>query len=322
MAGDWLLIALGLTLLLAGGEAIIRGASGIGLLARVSPAVIGLTIVAVGTSMPELFVSLNAAVDGSPGIALGNIVGSNIFNIGVVLGATALVRPLRIQGNSVRLEWPVMLLAASALLLLARDLLLDRVEGAFLLAAMVAFMVYVVWISRTNTSEVERAEFDASVGTASFGSTGARAWAWNAAAVLLGMALLAYGSETMVRGSVNVATTLGLSPTVIGLTIVAAGTSTPELVTSLVAAWRGKDDIAVTNVLGSNIFNIFGIAGATALVKPVPVPAAMVARDNWWMLGLCLLLLPLMRSGMRITRLEGAALCLIFVVYTGVLLAT
>ncbi len=320
MLGDSLLIALGLTLLLVGGEAIIRGASGIGLLAKISPSVVGLTIVAAGTSMPELFVSINAAMDGSPGIALGNVVGSNIFNIGVVLGATALVSPLRILGNSVRFEWPVMLLASSMLLLLARDSLLDRVEAGFFLAAMISFMAYVTWVSRTNTSPEERTEFDESIGTASFGSRGKRAWTYNAVAVLGGMALLAYGSETMVRGSVNVATALGLSPTVIGLTIVAAGTSTPELVTSLVAARRGKADIAVTNVIGSNIFNVFGIAGATAMVTPIEVPSAMVARDNWWMLALSVLLFPLMRSGMRVTRVEGAVLLLMFAAYTGVLL--
>ncbi|MFT5288092.1 MAG: cation:H+ antiporter [Planctomycetota bacterium] len=320
MTGDLINIALGLVFLLAGGEAMVRGASGIGLLARISPAVVGLTIVAAGTSMPELVVSLQAAANGNPGIALGNVVGSNIFNIGIVLGLTALVRPLRIQGNSVKFEWPVMLLATSLLLLLSRDSLLDRVEGTFLVAGLAAFVAYAVWIARKNTSPAERGEFADGVGTASFGRTGARAWTYNIGAVLGGGVLLAFGSDTMVRGSVGMATALGVAPTVIGLTIVAAGTSTPELVTSLVAAYRGRDDIAVTNVLGSNIFNILGIAGTTALVAPVPVPAAIVARDNWWMLGACLLLLPLMRSGMRVTRVEGAVVVTLYAAYTAVLL--
>tara|TARA_R110002072_G_scaffold145527_6_gene292131 strand:+ start:1661 stop:2632 length:972 start_codon:yes stop_codon:yes gene_type:complete len=320
MLGDWFQVALGLVLLLAGGEAMVRGASGIGILARLSPSVVGLTIVAAGTSMPELVVSLQAAASGSHGMALGNIVGSNLFNIGVVLGATALLRPLRIQGNSVRFEWPVMLLASCLLFLLARDAVLDRTEGGFLLFGLVAFVMYAVWIARKNTSTIERGEFEDGVGTASFGRTGARAWTYNLVAILGGAALLAWGADTMVQGAVGVATAFGVSSTVIGLTIVAAGTSTPELVTSLVAAWRGKDDIAVTNVLGSNIFNIFGIAGATALVEPIPVPAAMIARDNLWMLGLSLLLFPLMRTGMRVTRIEGAVVLGIYIAYTVTLL--
>jgi cation:H+ antiporter len=132
--------------------------------------------------------------------------------------------------------------------------------------------------------------------------------------------LLAFGSDTMVRGAVGVAEALGVAPTVIGLTIVAAGTSTPELVTSLVAAWRGKDDIAVTNVLGSNIFNLLGIAGATAMLAPLPVPPEMVQRDIWWMLGLSALLFPLMRSRLRITRLEGGLLLGIYLAYVAMLL--
>ncbi|MCL4128096.1 UNVERIFIED_CONTAM: hypothetical protein GTU68_024028 [Idotea baltica] len=298
----------------------VRGASGVGILARMSPAVVGLTIVAAGTSMPELVVSLQAAADGNPGIALGNVVGSNLFNIGVVLGATALVMPLRIHGNSVRFEWPVMLLATVLLIFFARDGNLGRVEGGLLLLGMLLFIAYAVWVARRNTTEVERDEFSEGIGTASFGSKGARAWLYNATAILLGGGLLAIGSETMVGGAVGVAMGLNIPTAVIGLTIVAAGTSAPELVTSLVAAWRGKDDIAVTNVLGSNIFNTFGIAGATALTAPVTVPHSILARDHWWMLGFSLLLLPLIRSGMRVTRIEGMVLLGIYVAYTAMLL--
>ncbi len=317
---DWFLIFIGLTLLLAGGEAMVRGASGIGLLARLSPSVVGLTIVAAGTSMPELVVSLQAASEGLHGMALGNIVGSNVFNIGVVLGLTALLRPLTIHGNSVKFEWPVMLLAACLLHLLVRDSQLDRLEAGFLLSALLAFIAYVVWVARKNTSEMERQEFSEGMPNSLLGSSGGKAWTYNIAAVIVGAALLAFGSDTMVRGAVGVATAFEISPTVIGLTIVAGGTSTPELVTSLVAAWKGKDDMAVTNVLGSNIFNVFGIAGATALVEPIPVPELLFQRDTWWMLGLSALLFPLMRSGMRITRVEGAVLLLVFGGYLVVIL--
>ncbi len=318
MLVDLLLVVGGLALLVFGGEALVRGAGGIALLLRVTPAVVGLTVVAAGTSMPELVVSVRAAVAGSPGLAMGNIVGSNIFNIAAILGIVALVRPLRIGGNTVRLEWPVMFLAAVQLHLLARDGLLDRLEGAFLALAIVAFTAYSVWIAR-RAGTAEQSEFAESARTPG-GAPGRAAWLRNVGAVVVGVAALAVGASLLVRGSVSLARTWGVSETVIGLTIVAAGTSTPELVTSLVAAFRGRDDVAVANVVGSNVFNALGIGGITALVHPVPVPPEVVARDDWWMIGTSAALFPLMRSGMRITRLEGAVLLAAFVAYTTLLL--
>lgn len=317
---DVLLTLLGLILLVGGGEALVRGATGVALLARVTPAVVGLTIVAAGTSMPELVVSTQAAVAGSPGLALGNIVGSNIFNIGLILGLTAMLMPLAIQGNTVKLEWPIMALAAFQLHLLARDGQVDRLEGGFLLAAMVAFVTYAVWIGRRNAAVVEQAEFE-SLTTASFGRSGRAALLFNWGAVAVGVALLAGGATALVEGAVGIAMVLGVSETVIGLTIVAAGTSAPELVTSLVAARRGSADIAVGNVVGSNIFNVLGIGGATALIHPLDVPAEILERDIWWMLAASVLLFPLMRTGMRISRAEGALLLAGFAIYLGLLVA-
>lgn len=164
---DWGLLAIGLLMLLAGGEALVRGASGIALSARLSPAVVGLTIVAAGTSMPELVVSVQSALEGSVGIALGNVVGSNIFNIGAILGIAALYRPLRVVGNTVRMEWPVMMLASIAALMFARDGRIDRVEGAFFTASMVAFTAYALWLARQTTPAEEEAYEE--VITASFG---------------------------------------------------------------------------------------------------------------------------------------------------------
>lgn len=319
MLVDGLLVVLGLLLLMGGGDALVRGASGIAILGRVSPAVVGLTIVAAGTSMPELVVSVQAAFEERPGLAVGNVVGSNIFNIGAIIGIAALTSPLRIQGNSVRLEWPIMMLAAVQLHLLARDGLVDRLEGAFLFSAMIAFTAYAVWIGKKAAAQVEEEEFEEIV-TASFGRTGRAAFAFNLGAVLLGFGLLASGSTALVHGAVGVASSLGVSDAVIGLTIVAAGTSTPELVTSLVAARRGQDDIAVGNVVGSNIFNVLGILGTTALIHPLPVPSEIIARDNWWMIALSLLLFPLMKTGMRVNRLEGAVLLAVFTAYMTVLI--
>tara|TARA_R110002073_G_scaffold334897_1_gene525513 strand:+ start:59433 stop:60446 length:1014 start_codon:yes stop_codon:yes gene_type:complete len=317
---NWLFVLGGLAMLVAGGEALVRGASGIAFLAKISPAVVGLTIVAAGTSMPELVVSLQSAMEGNPGIAVGNVVGSNIFNIAAILGLTALITPLRIQGNIVRFEWPVMMLATFQLLLLARDATIDRLEGGFLFSALVAFIAYVIWVGRKSAVPAELEGFE-ELATASYGRTGKAAVISNIGAVVLGIGLLAIGSTALVRGAVAVASSLGVSDAVIGLTIIAAGTSTPELVTSIVAARRGRADIAVANVVGSNIFNVLGIAGATALIHPLQVPSEILGRDMWWMLGASLLLFPLMKSGMRINRAEGAMLFAGFVAYIAMLLA-
>lgn len=316
---DWLLVLGGLTLLIGGGEALVRGASGIALLARVTPAVVGLTIVAAGTSMPEMVVSVQAALGGNPGLSMGNVVGSNIFNVGAIVGLTALVLPLRIMGNTVRLEWPVMMLAAFQLHLLARDSTIDRLEGGFLLAALVAFLAYATWVGRRNVAPIELPD-EADVLTASFGRTGAAAVGFNIGAVVLGGCLLAGGSSMLVHGAVGLASTMGISDTIIGLTVVAAGTSAPELVTSVVAARRGKDDIAVTNIVGSSIFNSLGIAGTSALILPLRVPPEIIARDDWWMIGFSVVLFPIMYTGMRVRRVEGALLLAAFLVYIGILI--
>ncbi|MFT5355799.1 MAG: cation:H+ antiporter [Polyangiales bacterium] len=315
---NWLLVTLGLALLVGGGEALVRGASGIALKAKLSPAIVGLTIVAAGTSMPEFVVCTQSAMEGSPGLAIGNIVGSNIFNVGMILGLTAMVRPLRIQGNTIRLEWPVMMLAALQLHLLARDGMVDRLEGGFLLAGLAAFLAYMVWVSRTAIVPVEAKQFE-NMATASFGRTGTSAVLFNVAAIAAGAALLAGGSTALVRGAVSIASSLGVSDAVIGLTVIAAGTSMPELMTSLVASRRGQGDIAVGNVVGSSIFNILGTLGATALIHPLSVPSEITNRDSWWMLGASFLLFPLMRSGMRVTRLEGALLFAGFLTYLVIL---
>ncbi len=312
------LVIVGLLLLVGGGEALVRGASGVALLARVTPTVVGLTIVSAGTSTPELVVSVQSALEGSPDLAVGNVVGSNIFNIGAILGLTALIRPLQIHGNTVRLEWPVMALAAAQLHLLARDGQLDRLEGAFLAGALVAFVAYIVWVGRRSATAEEKSEFT-QMATASFGRTGAPAVASNALAIIVGVALLAGGSTALVHGAVAIAASLGVSQAVIGLTIVAAGTSAPELITSVVAAWRGRDDVAVANVIGSNIFNVFGIAGLTSLITPLPVADEIIRRDDWWMIGVSLALFPMLLTGLRLRRIEGAALLAAFVVYLGVL---
>lgn len=297
---------------------LVRGASRLALLARVSPSVVGLTVVATGTSMPELVVSVEAALEQSPGLAVGNVVGSNIFNIAAILGAAALILPLRVRGNTVRLEWPVMFLAACQLYLLSRDGSVDRIEGAFLVGALVTFVAYTVWIARRELEPAERDELDESIPRGARGS-GARAWIGSSALALLGIGLLIGGGSALVSGAGTLARLAGVSEAVIGLTVVAAGTSLPELAASVAAAWRGNDDLAIANVLGSNIFNALGIVGATAVVHPVPVPEEILSRDALWMIGASAALLPLMRTGSRISRPEGGLLLLAFGAYMATL---
>lgn len=315
-----LLIIGGLVLLFVGGELLVRGASAIAQLAGLSPSVVGLTVVAAGTSMPELVVSVDAALAGSTELAVGNIVGSNIFNIGVILGVAALIAPLHIRGNTVRLEWPIMLLAACQLFLLARDGLVDRFEGGFFALALVVFVAYVVRIARLEVKPEEADELEASIRVFPAAKSAKRSWALSLAGVLAGCGLLAGGAHLFVVGAVQIASAAGVSETVIGLTIVAAGTSLPELAASATASFRGRHDIAVTNVIGSNIFNVLGIAGVTAMVHPLEVPGEVLGRDVFWLIGFSVVLFPLMRSGLRVTRIEGAALLAGFVAYSTVLL--
>ncbi|MGD8863474.1 MAG: calcium/sodium antiporter [Myxococcales bacterium] len=318
MLGSFGLILVGIFGLAGGGQLLVRGGTGIGRLAKLTPTVIGLTIVSAGTSMPELVVSLRAALAGSAELSMGNVVGSNIFNIAAILGLSAMVAPLRLEGRAVRFEWPVMFLSAWQLHLLSRDGTLDRLEGGFLFACLIAFLAYIVIVARRAASAAEHADYAQATAPTPL-SGGARAWIVSLASVAAGMALLAVGAELLVHGAIDVATRMNVPQALIGLTVVAAGTSLPELAASLVAAYRGQDDIAVANVLGSNIFNVLGIAGLTAVVSPLPVPEALLQRDNLWMLGLSLLLFPIMRSGLRVGRREGLLLFAAFVAYMAVL---
>lgn len=313
------LIVAGLVALAVGGELLVRGATTLARIAGLTPAVIGLTVVAMGTSLPELVVSLLAARDGSPAIAVGNVVGSNMFNIVGILAITALVVPLPVRGSVVRIEWPFMFAASWIGVMFMRDLLVDRLEGLTFLAALLLFTWYAIRLAREEMRADEAAQFEAAakgrglplrlqeVGVA----TGL---------LLVGIVLLVVGGNWLVDGAVTLARAIGMSERVIGLTIVAAGTSSPELAASLVAARRGQTDVAVGNLIGSNIFNVLAILGTTALVTPIQVPAEALETDVWWMLGTSFVLFPLMRRRMRVGRVEGGVLLAGYAVYLGLLL--
>ena len=314
-----LLVLAGLVLLTGGGELLVRGATALAQLAGLTPAVIGLTVVAMGTSLPELVVSIIAALADQPDLTVGNVVGSNIFNTAAILGVTAMVFPLPVRGGVVRLEWPFMFVASIAALLLVRDGVLDRLEGGAFVVALVLFVAYTVHLARREVAASEEAALAEEVAERTLPRR-ARPVATALAVVLGGVLLLVVGGRLLVDGAVEIARGLGVSERVIGLTIVAAGTSAPELATSIVAALRRHADVAVANIVGSNIFNVLGILGLSALVTPLPISGAMIASDFWWMLGTALLILPLMYTRRQIERWEGAVLVAVYLLYVYLLL--
>jgi cation:H+ antiporter len=314
----FVLILVGVVLLVAGGEILLRGAVGLATLLRMTPAVIGLTVVAAGTSVPELAVSVLATAQGQADICVGNVVGSNIFNATVIVGLSALIMPLAIGGNTIRLEYPVLALVSLLYVALAEHGVITPLGGVLLLSLYVGFTLYLVSLVREQMNAVEVREFSQS--TAEL-TPDHRPRGWLCAAlVCAGVLLLGGGAHLTVQGAVILAQWLGWSERVIGLTIVAAGTGLPEVVTSVVSSVRGRDDVALGNVIGSNLFNILGILGLSALFRPLAVAPGIIASDNWWMLGVTLLLFPLMFTSRRINRWEGVLLLVVYGVYLTLLL--
>lgn len=300
-------VAGGLALLLGGGECLVRGAVGLARSLGVPPLVIGLTVVAFGTSAPELVVSLQAALGGHPDIVLGNVVGSNNANVLLIAGAAAAIRPVAAEPGAVRRDGAALMAATLAFIGLCLLGELGFGAGLALAAALAAWMAWSLRSARRRGSEGED-EIEAAPR--------------GAAPVLLltlaGIAGVLLGARLLIDGAVDVARAAGLSEAVIGLTLIAFGTSLPELAAAGMAALRGHGDIALGNVMGSNLFNMLGIAGVTAMAAPVPVPAELLRLDLWVMLAATLLLLAAMRGGRRIGRLEGGALAGAYALYIGV----
>jgi len=320
----------GFVLLVAGAEALVRGAASLALRLGVSALVVGLTIVACGTSAPEMAVSVMSALDGKADIAVGNVVGSNIFNIAVILGLAAVICPIVCHASFIRRETPLMIVVCALVPLLAWlgarfagsgaadgfDGLMTRPAGALLVALGVGYTWLLYWLSKRENAKVA-AEFEAGVAPGETADEAKRRPVWaDLLYILAGVALLVGGSKLLVDGAITVARRFGVSDLVIGLTIVAGGTSLPELATSVVAALRKQPDIAVGNVVGSNIFNVLFILGVTALISPVGVSHDVMVRDVPVMLAVAALSLPLMATGKKITRIEGG---LLFAAYGGYL---
>jgi cation:H+ antiporter len=309
-----LMIVGGLIVLVIGGEFLVRGASTLASVLRIPPLVIGLTVVAFGTSSPELVVSLRSAFTGNADIALGNVVGSNIFNVLFILGLSAMIVPLIVSEHLIRQDVPLMVAASVLLFFLSLDGQLARLDGLLLSIGLLAYIAWCIYRVRLERSEVgEQGTLDAAAG-----SVGNRAVLVQIFLCLLGLSLLAFGSKWLVEGSVLIARHLGVSELIIGLTIVAAGTSLPEAVTSVLAAWRGERDIAVGNIVGSNLFNILCVLGFSSLIAPhgLAISSDALRFDIPVMIAVALACLPIFFSGRLIARWEGALFFAYFAAYT------
>jgi cation:H+ antiporter len=310
-----ILFIAGIVLLISGAELLVRGASRLAVSIGVTPLVVGLTVVAFGTGSPELAVGIQATMAGQADITIGNVVGSNIFNVLLVLGLSALVAPLMVSQQLVRLDVPIMIVVSLALLLMAIDGVIDRADGAMLFVASLGYTYLLVRISRREKASVH-SEYDLAYGGETKRDVGR--WPMHVLLVLIGLALLITGARWLVDGAVEIAGALGVSELVIGLTVIAAGTSLPEVATSIIAGLRGERDIAVGNVVGSNLFNILVVVGATALVSPagLTVAPAAINFDMPVMIAAAVLCLPIFFVNYRIGRWEGAVFLSYYIFYT------
>ncbi|NEQ43403.1 MAG: calcium/sodium antiporter [Leptolyngbya sp. SIOISBB] len=310
-------LIVGFVLLVAGAEGFVRGAAKLAAVVGLSPLVIGLTVVSYGTSAPELAVSLQASFHGQAEIALGNVIGSNIFNILMTLGIAAIIVPLTVAQQLIRLDVPIMIGVTVLMLMFAIDGELGQFDGVVLLLGSVVYTAFLVYQSRKEVNVEVQAEY-----AQEYASPEKRGWQvaiQNLLFLLGGLTILVVGANLLVSGATSVAEAFGVSQLIIGLTIVAIGTSLPELATSLVACYRGERDIAVGNVVGSNIFNILTILGVTATFNGVPVSNAAISFDIPVMLAVAIASLPIFYTGNRISRWEGLLFVSYYLAYTAYL---
>ena len=306
---EYLLLILAVVILYFGAEWLVNGASSLAARLGVSPLIIGLTVVSFGTSAPELLVSVEAAMQGQSALAVGNVVGSNLFNIVLILGISAIVYPLMVQKQLLKFDVPVMIGVTGLFAVLFLDGALSRIE------AFVFLLLFVVYISVLTVKSIrERRNNSEGVADMHEGIKIYPHWFIDLAMFAMGLVALVYGSGMLVKNSIVIARNFGVSEAIIGLTIVAAGTSVPELATSVVAAIKKQSDIAIGNVVGSNIFNILLILGAAGAIRPIETPDISI-KDNLFMLGISFLLLLFMAIGSKIKRWQGVVFVLFYAAY-------
>lgn len=313
---DYFWLILGLGVLIVGGEFLVKGAVGFSGAMKISPLVVGMTVVAFGTSAPELLVSLTSAVQGNPEIAVGNVVGSNVANIALVLGVTVLIFPVIADKQTKNVDLPMMLGATFMMFFFAKDLEITLFEGVIMFSIIVAFTYLMIRNARGKNVVGEDDDFTEEMKNPSY---------WRSMFfLLLGFVGLYFGAEWFIRGAVGIADVLladnPQKNTIIGVTVVAFGTSAPELVASCVAAYRKQTDISIGNLIGSNIFNIFVVLGVTSIVTPIPVTREVMEFDMIWVIGIALLLVILIAFGSRIGRVKGFILLSTYIAYIAIIL--
>ncbi|MGD6801296.1 calcium/sodium antiporter [Rossellomorea vietnamensis] len=308
----YILLIIGFALLIKGADFFVEGSSNIAKALKVSPLLIGLTIVAFGTSSPEATVSIVAALEGNAGVAIGNVVGSNIFNITLVVGLTALINPLKVENETIRKEIPFTLVASITLLVLISDISLQflnenfitRGDGIILLLFFTIFLYYIFEVARKSRDTVK--EKDAPSEPVS--------WGKNAVLTIAGLAAIIFGGDIVVNNATDIALSFGMSETLVGLTIVAVGTSLPELITSITAAIKKQTDIAIGNIVGSNIFNILFVLGAASVISPLAVDSKIFI-DVGLMIIFTIVLLVFSRTSFKVGKVEGIFLVIAYIVY-------
>ncbi len=305
-----ILLIIGLIVLIAGGDYLVRGASSIALRIRLSPLVVGLTIVAFGTSAPELLISIQSALKGSPDIAVGNVIGSNICNLALVLGMAALIQPVKVMPNSIRIDWPVTMGASILLYLLARNGILGPVEGVFFMVILTVYLFLIIRESRKS----EKLALELLPESEIPETPSKQIWK-DLVYMGIGGVGLYYGSDWFVNSAKELAITLGVEERVVGLTVVAFGTSLPELVTAAIASYRGHSDLALGNLMGSNIFNIFSILGITSIITSIPINEKILNQDIIWMMLVTLMILPIMVIRREVGRTDGLVLLTVYGIY-------
>jgi cation:H+ antiporter len=305
----YFLLALGLIILLLGGKTLVNGASSIASKLGMKPGLIGLTVVAVGTSLPELLVSVSAALKGNSDIAVGNILGSNLSNIGLVLGLSGIFFPIMIKKSLLQFEYLITLIVSLIFFGLSIDGELTFGDGIILFSLFIIFTMYLLRNLGSGIGDIKEE------GEKQVRQVFEYSWIKASGLFISGVMGLFIGSELLVVNAVNISRELGVSERIIGITIVSIGTSLPELVTSIVAALSKRTDMAIGNILGSNILNILLIIGVTSILQPIQVSPEFLTSDYWWMIGITLILFPLMRTKMRISKIEGAILLTIYLTY-------
>ncbi|MGV9709598.1 calcium/sodium antiporter [Gordonia sp. NPDC003424] len=313
---EYLLVVVGLAALIVGADWVVRGGSSIATRLGVSPLLVGLTVVSLGTSLPELAIGIDSALNDAGPLAVGNVAGTNIVNILLVLGLSAAIAPLALRPQMIRIDLPVMVGSALLLWALAANGVLSRIDGMVLLLVAIGYTITVIRLEVAGSADPVLAS-EAVEELPPAGSTGMRVLQ-----LVAGLAVIIVGAEWLVDGAVTVAGDLGVSEAVIGLTVVAIGTSAPELVTTIVSTIRGERDLAIGNLIGSSTYNITFILGATSLVRPLDVTSELIRIDLPVMVAVALVCVPIFVTGRRISRVEGIAFVLAYVAYLAVTVVT